>query len=174
MKKRSIKMRYIVIAAILLLAAAGTAAFLNSKDRPEENNGELLTISRDGAILAEYTLEQIREMPSKSMEAHLSSGKGQDEDGVYTGVPLLYILNQTDEALIQECTRFIAKAGDAFSSVLSQEDVKESENVLVVYEKDGEALKHFDDGGAGPMRIMVIGDTYGNRSTQFLVEIQCQ
>ena len=101
MKKRSIKMRYIVIAAILLLAVAGTAAFLNSKDRPEENNGELLTISRDGAILAEYTLEQIREMPSKSMEAHLSSGKGQDEDGVYTGVPLLYILNQTDEALIQ-------------------------------------------------------------------------
>ncbi len=50
----------------------------------------------------------------------------------------------------------------------------EMDKVLVVYEKNGAALEPFSEGGAGPFRIAVIGDPYGNRSLKYLAEIRCK
>ena len=174
MKKRTIKKGYCIAAVVVLIIVAGAAAYFNAQGNQKSSDGLSLTITRDGEELAVYTLDEIQKMPSVEMEAHLSSGSGEDVDGVYTGVPLSYILKRTDPEILTECTEFTARAGDSFSSALSAEDITGTDTVLVVYQENGKALKSFQDGGTGPMRIMVAGDTYGNRSTQFLVGIECK
>ena len=36
--------------------------------------------------------------------------------------------------------------------------------VMIAYRKNGRLLEHYNDGGTGPMRLLVTTDSYGTRS----------
>jgi len=167
------KSKYMIPAFAVLCMIVGITAFMNANLQTGDSSGYFLTISRQGETVDVISMEEIMNMESISVETELQSAQYDDERGIYTGVVLTDILALTDADLLSDCTKFITRAGDSYSSALSLEDIADN-NVLVVYKKDGKMLTPFEDGGAGPMRIMILSDTYGNRSTKYLIGIDCR
>jgi len=147
---------------VVLFAAAGTAAYMNAEGTDKTAKGYSLCISvgdetKGNRTVKTYTLNEIKKMPAQSFKAEINSSSGEDEEGTYKGVELKYILDSADKKLLKTHDRFILTAGDGFSSAVTAKEVKE--------------LLHMNEGGKGPMRIVMPKDTYGTRSTQFLVKI---
>ncbi len=161
---------------VVLFAAAGTAAYMNAEGADKTAKGYSLCISvgdetKGNRTVRTYTLNEIKKMPAQSFKAEINSSSGEDEKGTYKGVELKYILDSADKKLLKTHDRFILTAGDGFSSAVTAEEVQKDQTVFVVYEKDGKGLLHMNEGGKGPIRIVMPKDTYGTRSTQFLVKI---
>lgn len=161
---------------VVLFAAAGTAAYMNAAGTDKTAKGYSLCISvgdetKGNRTVKTYTLNEIKKMPAQSFKAEINSSSGEDEEGTYKGVELKYILDSADKKLLKTHDRFILTAGDGFSSAVTAKEVRKDRTVFVVYEKDGKELLHMNEGGKGPMRIVMPKDTYGTRSTQFLVKI---
>lgn len=161
---------------VVLFAAAGTAAYMNAAGTDKTAKGYSLCISvgdetKGSRTVKTYTLNEIKKMPAQSFKAEINSSSGEDEEGTYKGVELKYILDSADKKLLKTHDRFILTAGDGFSSAVTAKEVRKDRTVFVVYEKDGKELLHMNEGGKGPMRIVMPKDTYGTRSTQFLVKI---
>ncbi len=174
MKKRTIRGKYIIISIAFLCLAVAVSAYINASASEKMQSGYSLTITRNGEEQKTFTLDQLKEMESVTVEKKIESASFADEDGSYTGVPLSDILKSVDKTLLSECDTYITQAGDSFSSALSAEDILKENNVLVIYEKDGKALKPFTEGGTGPLRLLIQADDYGNRSTKYLVRIECR
>lgn len=174
LKKRAIKMKHVTFAMVVLVMLIGVTGFLHANTKSGNTSGYELTISSEDKILRTFSLEEIKEMPSICVEKEILSANHEDESGNYKGVPLEYILNMTNKNLLTKYSKFITKAGDSYASALSVEDIEPGNNVVVVYEKDGKSLGHFKKGGKGPMRILIVSDTYGNRCTQYLIGVECR
>ena len=130
-----------------------------------------LTISRGDQIIRVFTLDEIKDMPAIHVEKTIVSARYSDESGLFAGVALETLLAEADENLLIECKKFITKADDGFASVVSTDEILVGANVLVVYEKDGMGLGDYSNGGSGPLRILIVSDDFGNRSTKYLKEI---
>ena len=172
LKKSGPRPILIIIAGLLIVVPV--CAYLNAADAKDNTDGYMLTISREGKTVAAYSYDEIMAMKSVEMEKQILSSQHADESGTFRGVPLEEILNRADPKLLKECTKFISRAGDSYSSALSSEDIDVPDNVLVIYEKDGQKLKPFKKGGTGPMRLIINSDTYGNRCTKYLIGIDCR
>ncbi len=177
-KKYRITNRQIVLGiVIVLLLTAAAALWYRASDGPTEvkdRDGYSITITRDGETIKTYTLSQLKEMPAVTVHASLESSQQGHEEGDFKGVLLSSLLEQTDESLLEQCQTFVCTAGDGFASALTKGEVKKAKDLIVAYEKDGKALLPLNKGGGGPMRLVIASDTYGNRSTKFLVEIECR
>lgn len=171
-KKHSLKP--ILFITIGLLIIAPVCMFLNTSNAEGNIDGYTLTISHEGKTIDTFSYQDITEMKSVEVEKEILSAKHADEAGTFRGVPLEDILNRADPDLMKKYTKFISRAGDSYSSALSSEDLEQAANVLVVYEKDGKKLQPFKDGGTGPMRLIIMSDTFGNRSTKYLIGIECR
>lgn len=173
-RKLNIKGIHLVIGFIFLILIVGITAWIHVSGQESGNNGYSLSIARDGQVVKTFTLNEIKEMPSVEVYASLQSAQHDAAEGNYTGVELKAILDQADESLAKECGTFICVAGDGYSSAISAKELKQKENVIVAYRLNGADMDHFTEGGQGPMRLILAKDTYGNRSTKFLVRIECR
>ena len=167
-------LRPFVFVMAVLMVTAPLCAHFNAAGTDKHTDGYTLTISREGKTVDTFSFDEITEMKSVTFEKEILSAQHADEAGTYRGVPLEVVLDNADPEIMEKCTRFISRAGDSYSSAVSLEDLKESGNVFVVYEKDGKKLKPFTEGGSGPMRLIIRSDTYGNRCTKFLIGIDCR
>ena len=136
-----------------------------------EWGNDTLTFSRGEQIVRVFTIDEIKDMPAINVEKAIISASHANQYGIFTGVALETILDEADENLLKECKKFITKADDGFASVVSTDEILVGANVLVVYEKDGLGLGDYSSGGDGPLRILIVSDDYGNRSTKYLNEI---
>lgn len=168
--KLELKNKGIIYTIVVLVVVVAILAFLN---RP---SGDLqpatLTINQGGVALHTFTLGEIKAMPSVSFEKSIISSNHADERGVFTGVPLYDLIKAVDVNLLTGERRFITKAEDGFASVFSTWEVVETENIIIAYAKDGLSLGSYEEGGTGPLRIIIKGDAFGNRSTKYLNEIE--
>jgi len=62
---------------------------------------------------------------------------------------------------------------DKYPSGVDVEEVLQKNNVLLVYEDNGMPLKS-KKGDRETMRIVIVNDLYGQRFTNYLVEIQLE
>ena len=169
--KKSHATKWMIAAIVLLAAVIGVSAFfVNSGNSAGEADGSL-TITRDGETVREFSYEEICSMDSISVEKEIVSASKKNESGVYTGVPLRSILEEVDASMLTECSEVTGKAADGFVSAYSMAEVRDSDGILVIYEKDGEPLKGKSDGGSGPLRILAADDVYGTRSTMYLTQV---
>lgn len=165
------KQRVILIVCILVLAAAvGIFAWLN---RPDTSIAPgTLRISQGDRIVKTFTLDELKALPSVQVQKTIVSSKEEDESGLYTGVPLKQVLDAADPSLLETGTQIVARAEDGFTTSYSADEVKAGDNILLVYAKDGEPLKDQASGGAGPMRILVQEDPFGNRCIKYLNDLE--
>lgn len=174
-KKLNIKGKYLVIGFILLILIAVAAAWCNFAQQGQQNDGFSLAVSRDGKVIKTFTLQELKKMPQKEVYADLQSAQHENAEGDFKGVELQTVLSRADTSLLKECDTFICVAGDGYSSALSGTEIMEEDSIiLVAWEKDESSLEHFNEGGEGPMRLLIASDTFGNRSTKFLTRIECR
>ena len=140
---------------------------------PGEGEGpvetESLAIRAYGVVLAEVSLEDIKALPSvkRTFSIHSSTGTTQHN---FTGTLLSNVLDSSGVEFRNEYRWALAVGVDDYISDISVDEILEENNVFVMYEDDGEPLLK-KNGEPGAMRIVVINDTFGQRFTNYLLEI---
>lgn len=181
MKSRKLKKSDLLILGILLVLIVGIAAIVIAQrvlapasDAADAAAESTLRVTVEGEFLKNYTVEEIKAFPAVDAEKNITSGKQSDESGIFTGVPLETLLDDADAAWREKYQEFVFATEDGFASSVFLSDVEKGENVLVVYAKDGEDLKNSEQGGKGPLRIIVVSDAFGNRSAYWLTGIDAK
>ena len=136
-------------------------------DGPEETGS--LAVRAYGVVLAQISLDEIKALPAvnRTMSIHSSSGTTQHS---FTGTLLSNILGLVDADYAGKYSFALAVGVDDYISDIRVEEITAENNVFVMYEDSGEPLTR-KDGAPGAMRIVVIDDTFGQRYTNFLLEI---
>ena len=136
-------------------------------DGPTET--ESIAIRAYGTVLADISLDDIKSLPSvrRTMSIHSTAGVTQHS---FKGTLLSNVLNLADPVLIEEYHRALAVGVDDYISGVSMDEIRAENNVFVMYEDNDEPLLK-KNGEPGAMRIVVINDIFGQRFTNYLLEI---
>jgi len=136
-------------------------------DGPVET--ETLAIRAYGVVLAEISLEDIRALPSvrRTMSIHSTAGVTQHS---FRGTLLSNVLDLADPELMENYRFALAVGADDYISGISMDEIRGENNVFVMYE-DNDAPLLKKNGEPGAMRVVVISDVFGQRFTNFLLEI---
>jgi Na+-translocating ferredoxin:NAD+ oxidoreductase RnfG subunit len=130
---------------------------------------ESLAIRAYGVVLAEIGLEDIRTLPAvkRTLSIHSSAGLSQHN---FRGTLLSHILNLLDPGLIEQYNWALAVGVDDYISGITMEEVKAENSVYIMYEDNGQPLPK-KNGEPGAMRVVVLNDVFGQRFTNYLLEI---
>ena len=130
---------------------------------------ESLSIRAYGLVLGEVSIDEIRELPSvkRTMSIHSTAGVTQH---AFRGTLLANVLNLVDPALLEGYQWVLAVGVDDYMSGISMDEVKAENNVFVMYEDNEEPLPK-KNGEPGAMRIVVLDDFFGQRFTNYMIEI---
>ena len=140
---------------------------------PGEGDGPVetgsLTFRAYGLVIAEVSLDEIRTLPSvkRTMSIHSSSGETRHQ---FRGALLSNILNLVDPGLTEEYNWILTVGVDDYISGVSMEEVLAENSVYVMYEDNGAPLSR-RNGDPGAMRIVILDDVFGQRFTNYLLEI---
>ena len=136
-------------------------------DGPVETGS--LAVRAYGVVLADITIEDIRALPSvkRTMSIHSTAGVTQHS---FRGTLLSNILNLAGPGIIEEYDWALAVGADDYMSGISMDEVKAENNVFVMYEDNDEPLP-MKNGEPGAMRLVIINDVFGQRFTNYLLEI---
>ena len=136
-------------------------------DGPEET--ESLAIRAYGAVLAEVSLKDIRALPSvrRTMSIHSTAGVSQHS---FRGTLLSNVLALADPEILGQYDWAVSIGVDDYISGISMGEVLAENCVYVMYEDNDQPLPK-RNGEPGAMRIVVIDDVFGQRFTNYLLEI---
>ncbi len=169
MKRKQI---LIIVIVMAVLAVCITGLAIANQGDTSSRSGSIAIVS-GGETKAEFDGDAIRHLESITVNKTIQSASYKDETGDFTGVPVRTLLQTADPDIFEgDVKNVVVRAEDGFVSSFSVEEVVESDSVLLVYEKDGEALPSKEEGGAGPFRIIVQDDEFGNRSAKYVNEIE--
>jgi len=128
-----------------------------------------LAIRAYGTVIAEIGLEEIKALPSvkRTMSIHSTAGVTQHS---FRGTLLSNVLELADPELTEQYRWALAIGVDDYISGIRMDEITAENSVFVMYEdNDMPLLKH--NGEPGAMRIVVISDIFGQRFTNYLLEI---
>ncbi|MCL1808254.1 MAG: FMN-binding protein [Clostridiales bacterium] len=128
-----------------------------------------LAIRAYGVVLHEITLEEIKELPSVRRRMSIRSSSGTTSHS-FRGTLLANVLELADPS-IAEGYKWLRTVGvDDYMSDISMEEVQMENNVFLMHEDNGEPLLR-KNGEPGAMRIVVIDDMFGQRFTNYVLEV---
>lgn len=165
MNKKTVGVTLIILALII-----GVLAWVNAP-KTAITKGTLAIVKAKETIKT-FTIQDIKTMPSIKFYKQIKSASFASESGNYIGVPLRELLNKADKNLLTKGTQVITRAEDGFVSAFTAEEVTESDNIVVIYSKNGKDIGSIKSGGSGPLRVLVRNDPFGNRSTKYLYQIE--
>lgn len=170
-KSRKNKSKKILMGAILLLTVlVAVFSFLNrSPDQLQE--GQLL-IKAGGQRLAVVTLADLRQLPAAEKKMIVKSSRGSSEHR-FTCIELAQVLHHIDPGLSSQYTLITTRGIDNYTSGLKMSEVLQPDNVFIAYADGGKPLKT-KTGREGSMRIIIAGDEFGQRFTNYLVSIELE
>lgn len=140
---------------------------------PGEGDGpvetESLAIRAYGVVLGEINLEDIKTLPSvkRTMSIHSSTGVTQH---AFRGTLLSNVLNLLDPNLVEEYDWVLAVGVDDYISDIAMEEVQAENNVYIMYEDNDQPLLK-KTGAPGALRVVVLDDTFGQRFTNYMLEV---
>lgn len=137
------------------------------EEGPQENGA--LAIRSYGTVLGEVSLEQIKNMPSvkRTMEIRSTSGTTRHS---FKGTLLSNVITAVDPSLLERGETVQPVGVDDYMSNILMDEVLKENAVYVMYEDNGEPLLT-KDGKPGAMRVVVLDDVFGQRFTNFMIEI---
>ena len=140
---------------------------------PGEGDGpvetESLAIRAYGVVLAEISLDEIRALPSvkRTMSIHSTAGETRH---AFRGALLSNVIELADPGLMEEYSWVLAIGVDDYISGIGMDEVIGENNVFVMYEDNDNPLPK-KNGEPGGMRVVVLDDVFGQRFTNYLLEI---
>ena len=165
--------RWRVVVAVVVVALVVAVIVLAQANKSHVKvEGGSIAVTQNGRVIKTFTMAQVRAWPSVSVSKTILSSSHPTERGVFTGVPLRTLIDAADPTLLRSASAIVTRATDGFVSVLDPGEVAHGDDVLLVYAKGGKSLGTSKDGGTGPFRIIVVSDTWGNRDTKWVDEIQ--
>ncbi|MCL1805701.1 MAG: FMN-binding protein [Clostridiales bacterium] len=128
-----------------------------------------LAIRAYGVVLGEIPLSEIRGLPSvkRTLSIHSSAGVTQHS---FRGALLADVLDLLDPGLKDRYRWLRAVGVDEYISDITMDEVLKENCVYLMYEDDGEALP-MKNGEPGAMRVVILDDMFGQRFTNYLLEI---
>ncbi len=165
MKKET---KIVVSLLIVFIVLTGFLSVLNINRVKDVNQQELTIISNNNKIV--FSLSEIKELPSITFKAEIRSTSQPNKIVEFTGVSISELLSAA--SINDEFSSVVFKSVDGFQSELSKEEAMLDENVFVVYLRDGVQTLSKNDGGSGPMEVVVALDPFSNRWNKYLVEIE--
>jgi len=134
---------------------------------PEENGS--LSIRAYGVVLGEVSLEKIKAMPSvtRTMNIHSTSGTTQHR---FRGTLLANVIAAVDPELMTKYRSVQPVGVDDYMSDISMDEVLAENAVYLMYEDNGKPLTN-KKGQPGAMRVVVLDDVFGQRFTNYMIEI---
>lgn len=136
-------------------------------DGPMETGS--LALRAYGLVLAEISLDEIQTLPSVKRTMHIHSTAGVTQH-VFRGTLLSHILELADPDLTEEFSFALAVGVDEYIAGITMDEILAENAVYVMYEDNGEPLRK-RNGEPGAMRIVVLNDFFGQRFTNYLLEI---
>lgn len=134
---------------------------------PEEAG--TIAIRAYGVVLGEISIEEIREMPSVKRTLSIKSTSGTSKHS-FRGTLLSNVFDAVDPKLISEYDVIQPVGVDDYLSNISMEEVMGENKVFLMYEDNGEPL-FTKSGEPGAMQVVVLDDFFGQRFTNYLIEI---
>lgn len=168
--------RLVIIIAVLVIVV-GFLSYINQKslaNRDQSAENPSITIKLKGEEKGSIALNEIRALGEEEFVATLRSSGKPPSDHTYKGVPLSAVLRAVDAGILENGKQVAIKAIDGYVSAFKIDEVKDEENIFVVYLQDGKALKAKKDGGSGPLMIVVRKDEFGQRWCKFVSEVEIQ
>ncbi|MCL1827878.1 MAG: FMN-binding protein [Oscillospiraceae bacterium] len=140
---------------------------------PGEGDGpvetESLAIRANGVVLAEIGLDEIRALPSVKRTMSIRSTAGTTSHS-FRGTLLSGVLHLVDPELTEKYTRVLAVGVDDYISGIDMDEVNAENSVFIMYEDNDEPLLK-KNGESGGMRVVTVNDVFGQRFTNYLLEI---
>jgi electron transport complex protein RnfG len=136
-------------------------------DGPEES--EAVSIRAYGVVLGEVELRDIKNMPSVSRTLSINSTKGTTTHK-FKGTLLANVIEFLDPELVNQYDMVQPVGVDDYLSNISMEEVLAENKVYLMYEDNGQPLPK-KNGEPGGMRIVVLDDFFGQRFTNYLIEV---
>jgi len=161
--------RMLLAAILVLIVIIGVFGYLNS--RGEKLPEGSIRVKAGTNVLGDITLNEVKKLPvvNKKMVIDSSSGFTKHK---FTCTPLLGVMNHLDPQIAKRYHKLITRGTDNYTSVIKMEEVVSSNNVFLVYADNGKPLKGRT--GQDTMRIVIINDMFGQRFTNYLVEIELE
>lgn len=171
------KNKALLAVIVVLIATVAVLGYFNqkliaNKDQSKENPEVLITFQNEE--VGKVSLDTIKTLGEENFRKTLRSSGAPPEDHVYKGVAMKRILDFVDENLIKKGRRIIVKALDGYVSMFYMKEVEDENNIYLVYEQDGKALKSMKEGGNGPLMIVAAKDTFGQRWCKYVVEVDIE
>jgi len=174
MKKKNLIIIPSVIAVLVIVV--GVTAILNSNSarlREEQQDSAYIIIKKGVEEIASIDMEYISSAGEEDFQADLDTSETDPEKHQYSGVPLIKVLDLL-EIDMDGIETVIVRALDGYTVAFNISEVKDEENMYIVYKIDGQYLKNKSQGGSGPYQIIIRKDPYSQRWCKFVMEIDLQ
>lgn len=139
-------------------------------DGPQETGS--IAIRAYGVVLEKVSLEEIRKMPSVKRTISIHSTTGTTKHS-FRGTLLSNVLAAVDPNLFTTYKSVQPVGVDDYISNISMEEVLAENSVYIMYEDNGKPLKT-KTGKPGAMRVIVLDDVFGQRFTNYMIEIDLE
>lgn len=160
----------VTVIVILLVMLISIFGYLNVKrEKLEEGN---IRFKAGNDVIAEITLDEVKKLPAVNKKMVINSTSGLTKHN-FTGTPLREVFNYIDPEIMKRYERVITRGVDNYTSGVDMEEVLKKNNVFLVYADNGTSLKS-KTGTEDTMRIVILNDPYGQRFTNYLVEMQLE
>lgn len=169
------KWRAILIVIAVLAAAVAVLAYINAgnlKEKQERQSAAAVRVVA-GSHEAVLDLAYLKTYEKKKFNANLDENSKDPVEKNFGGVPLITVL--TDKGFdISGARKVVFKAADGYTTVVTPDEAKDSDNVYLVYERDGKPSGTRQQGGSGPIEIVIRKDQFSQRWCKYLMEIEIQ
>ncbi|MGR6836647.1 molybdopterin-dependent oxidoreductase [Syntrophomonas erecta] len=170
MPGQKISLKSLLALIVVLIVLIGLFGYLNARGEKLAEGTIILKAGKQ--VIGEITIEDVEKLPAVNKKVVINSTSGLSKHK-FTGTPLAEVFNHFDPQIVKQYERVITRGVDNYVSGVNMEEVLEKNNVLLVYADNGEPLKS-KTGTSGTMRIIILNDLYGQRFTNYLVEIELE
>ncbi|MCW4022590.1 MAG: molybdopterin-dependent oxidoreductase [archaeon] len=147
-------------AAIVFVLLVAVAVPLYFFVRPADVEEGFLQINGDVTNPLNLTVSELEAMPSSNMDATLDSSTHIEDEGTFTftGVPVWTLLQEA--GISDDATSVYIQAIDSYGTSLTVEEIQQNNQIMIVYKQDGEYLESYEEGGTGPLRLVIGSEEY--------------
>jgi hypothetical protein len=167
------KKGWFMVGIIAVLAAAvALLAMLNSQGLSPNGQSEAVDVTYLDQSET-FDIAYLKGFEKTTFTANLDTNGQAAVEKSFGGVPLMTVLE--DKGFdISAASRIVFKAADGYSTVVTREEMMDTDNIYVVYERDGKPSGAMAQGGTGPIEIVIKKDAFSQRWCKYLAEINIQ
>lgn len=152
----------IIVIVSVLVVVIGITAYLNkdtAANKTQLNNDAIFKVMENGEEIKSYNMSQIQILGEVKFYADLKSDGTDAVKYLYTGVPLINILEDAG-VNIDGKEAAIVSAIDGYIVSVSMDKVLNENNVYLTYMRGDELLGTREGGGDGPYQLIISKDKF--------------